>query len=167
MSDIPLPEIPAPLPPEDRPFGRTVLGILEPTGINARIALTLAAGVSCLIFAGACKLFQLPPLPGFDGSLFLQPSPFTTIIIIAVLVLISTLVGTVLAGAVHFEAGLFAAAFGMIAISLRCGTIQSVLFEANGSNTVFFRLAGEVLILGVILGIAWLMLRKSPAQCTA
>jgi hypothetical protein len=164
MSDMPMSDSPmadSALPPlDDRPFGRHVLGFWNPVGISARIALAIAAGASCLIFAAACRLFELPALPGFDGSLFLQPFPAAAFLIIAVLVLVSTLVGTVLAGAVHFEAGLFAAAFGMIVVSLRCGTIQSVLFEAGGNGSVYGRLIVELIILGLILAVAWLMLRQ-------
>jgi hypothetical protein len=156
MSDMPTPA------PQlaDKPLLRHAFGAHSPAGLTARIALTIAAGVSCLIFAFAGRLFQIPSLPGSDGIFFLQPSPIAVILIVAVLLIVSTLVCTVLAGAVHFEAGLFAAAFGLIAITLRCGTIQSVLFEANGSQTVFIHLIIELLLLGVILIVAWLMLRQ-------
>jgi hypothetical protein len=163
MSDIPMAEQPDtndPFPPplEDRPFGRQVLGFWSPAGVSARVALTVAAAVSCLIFAAACRIFSLPALPGFDGSLFLQVSPAAAFVIIAVLILVTTLIGTVLAGAIHFEAGLFAAAFGLMIVSLRCGTIQSVLFETGGKSSVYFRLFIELILLGLIIAVAWLML---------
>lgn len=144
----------------DKPLLQRALGVASPTGLTARFALATAAGVSCLIFAFACRVFQIPSLPGYDGIFFLQPSPIAIIAIVAVLLIVATLVCTVLAGAVHFEAGLFAAAFGLITITLRCGTIQSVLFEANGSQSIFLRLIIELLLLGVVLIIAWLMLRQ-------
>jgi hypothetical protein len=164
MSDIPMAEQTdrndSYLPPlEDRPFGRMVMGFWSPAGVSARVALTVAAAMSCLIFAAGCRLCDLPTLPGFDGSLLLQPSP-SAVIVIAILLLVATLVGTVLAGAIHFEAGLFAGAFGLMIFSLRCGTIQSVLFESGGTSSVYFRLVAEVVILGVILGVAWMILRQ-------
>jgi hypothetical protein len=154
-------DMPTPLPIHiERPLLRRAFGVASPSGLTARIALTIAAAVSCLIFAIACRIFRIPSLPGYDGIFFLQPSPIADILIVGVLVIVATLVCTVLAGAVHFEGGFFAAAFGLIAITLRCGTIQSVLFEANGSQTVFVRLTIELLLLGAILAIAWLMLRQ-------
>jgi FtsH-binding integral membrane protein len=64
----------------------------------------------------------------------------------------------VLAGSVRFEAGLFAAALGMIVVSLRSGTVQTVLQQSNGDDHVFVALAAELLILAVVLGALWAML---------
>jgi len=128
--------------------------------MSDRIALAIAVGVSYLIFAAASKYFDLPILPGFDGSIICQPSPLAAFVIVAVALAVATLVGTVLAGAVRFEAGLFAAAFGLMAFSLRCGTMQSVLLESGGNESVFVRLAVEMLILGVFLAALWAMLLR-------
>jgi hypothetical protein len=143
---------------DDRAFGGRVLGIWNPNGLSARIALAIAVGINCLIFAAASQYFELPILPGFDGSIICQPSPVSAFAVVAVTLAVATLVGTVLAGAVRFEAGLFAAAFGLMAFSLRCGTMQSVLLEAGGNEGVFVRLAVELLILGLCLGGMWTVL---------
>ena len=113
-----------------------------------------------LIFAAASRYFELPILPGYDGSVLCQPSPVSAFAVVAVALAVATLVGTVLAGAVRFEAGLFAAAFGLMAFSLRCGTMQSVLLEAGGNEAVFVRLAVELLILGIFLGGMWALLLR-------
>ncbi|MGD0141417.1 MAG: hypothetical protein ABSD28_21365 [Tepidisphaeraceae bacterium] len=145
---------------DDRTFGQRVLGIWTPSVMGARIALAVAVGVSCLIFAAASRYFELPILPGYDGSILCQPSPVSAFAVVAVALAVATLVGTVLAGAVRFEAGLFAAAFGLMAFSLRCGTMQSVLLEAGGNEAVFVRLAVELLILGIFLGGMWALLLR-------
>jgi hypothetical protein len=126
--------------------------------MSDRIALAIAVGVSCLIFGFASRYFELPILPGYDGSIICQPSPVSAFAVVAVALAVATLAGTVLAGAVRFEAGLFAAAFGLMAFSLRCGTMQSVILEAGGNEGVFVRLAVELLILGIFLGGMWAVL---------
>jgi hypothetical protein len=128
--------------------------------VSARIALTVAAAAACIIFDVAARQFGLPVLPGFDGSVLAQPSPIVDLFIILVALAVATLVGTIIARAVHFEAGLFAAAFGLMLLSLRCGTMQSVLFEANGSQNVYWRLILETIILGAFLVGLWFLLCK-------
>lgn len=145
-----------------------VLGYWGSAGISARTAMTVATGAACLIFVLGSRQFGLPILPGFDGSILAQPAPLVALFLIAVMLAASALVGTIIARAVHFEAGLFSAAFGLIVLSLRCGTIQSVLFESNGSQTVYLRLILELLILGAFLvGIWFLLCRFDSSAKTA
>ena len=137
-------------------FGERILGVFLPWGTRGRIAIALAMGVACLIFGAGSQWLAIPQFPGFDGSLLRQPSPAMAVTAVAILLLLTTIVGTVLAGAVRFEAGLAAAATGLAVISLRSGTIRSVLFDANGEAGVYITLIGETIILGIILVCLWL-----------
>jgi hypothetical protein len=143
---------------DDGAFGRWVLGFAAPRGNAARAGLLVAAGINCAIFAVGARWFGLPELPGFDGSLIHQPSAFVAFLTVAVLLAITTLIGTVVAGAVRFEAGLFAAAFGLMMISMRCGTMQSVLLESGGTASVYGGLSLELVILGIFLIAIWTLL---------
>ncbi|MGA3066301.1 MAG: hypothetical protein ABSF29_05580 [Tepidisphaeraceae bacterium] len=143
---------------DHRVFGRGILG--RPRGGAAQAVVLLAVIACCGIFGTAARWFQLPELAQFDGSLLVGKSAAANLLIIAVLMLICTLVGTLIAGCVRFEAGFFAACVGLMVISLRSGTMQSVLFEAGGSQSVFGILAGEMVILAAILGIVWTILIK-------
>ncbi len=143
---------------DDRVFGKWVIGFWRPHGFRARVALILAATVCALIFTLAAQWLRLPPLPGFDGSLLLEPSPLTAILGVGVLLLLTTLVATILAGAVRFEAGFFAASMGMLTLSLRAGTSRSVIFESGGSGSVYFKLSFELLLLGLFLIADWALL---------
>ena len=146
--------------PDDQRLDRMVLGFWGSAGISARTALIIAAGTACLIFGIGANQFGLPILPGFDGSLLAQPAPLVVLFLVAVMLAGSALVGTIIARSIHFEAGLFSAAFGLMVLSLRCGTIQSVLFESDGSQTVYLRLVPELLILGAFLVGIWFLLCK-------
>lgn len=144
---------------DEHVFYRAVIGFWTPRGISARVALSLAVLAACGIFALGSRWLGVPVLAGFDGSLLLQPSPAAAIVAMAALLLVCTLVGTVLAGAVRFEAGLFAASFAMLIISYRCGTMQSVLLEGDGQPGLYWILILELLILSIILVGLWFLLR--------
>jgi hypothetical protein len=144
--------------PDDGAFGGWVLGFARPSGTAARAALLVAAGVNCVIFGVGTRWFGLPELPGFDGSLIHQPSAFAALVVVAVLLAVATLVGTVVAGAVRFEAGLFAAAFALLTISVRCGTMQSVLLESDGKESIYLGLSVELIMLGIFLIALWMVL---------
>jgi hypothetical protein len=144
---------------DEAAFSRGVIGFWNPSGTSGRIALIAAVLAGCAIFAAGSRWFGVPALPGFDGGLLLQPAPAAAIIEVAALLLVATVVGTVLAGAIHFEAGLFAATFAMLTLSGRCGTIQSVLLESAGRQRVYWILFLELLILSAIIAGLWFMLR--------
>jgi hypothetical protein len=137
-------------------FGSGALG--RPHGAVAQAIVVVAVLVSWVICGFAARWLGLPELVHYDGSLLMGESPVSAVIIAAVLLLVCTLIGTVIAGCVRFEAGLFAACVGLMALSLRGGTSQSVLFEGNGSPHVYMVLTIELAILGGIIALAWGML---------
>jgi hypothetical protein len=141
-------------------FGKWVLGFWHPRGTPARVAMLLALIADCLFFGWGTRWLRTPELTGFDGSLLAGRSAIGNVISVAMLMGVATLIGTILAGAVRFEAGLFAACTALTIVSLRCGTMQSVLFEASGSSAVYITLAFEIVILAIILAILWIMLVK-------
>jgi hypothetical protein len=140
---------------DDRPFTRWVVSFGTPHGMRARTALALALVVDCALFYLASRWFAFPELRGFDGSIICQSSPIIGFIVVAILLAIGTLLGTAIAGAVRFEAGLFAATFALMVLSRQCGDMQQVLFEAGGNSAVFLRLAFELVILGLLLAGTW------------
>ena len=154
--------------PDHASFEKWVVGFASPVGMTARSALAVAAAVAAAIFVFGSRTFSLPKLPGFDGSILAQPAPLAGLLVVAVMIFVAGLVGTVIAGGIHFDAGLFAAACGLIALSCRSGTMQSVLFDAAGSQDVFIRLIMELLILGAFLFALWFVLyRLSGAKAAA
>jgi len=145
-------------PIDDHVFGQWVLGFARPNGTSARVGLIAAVAINCAIITLGSRAFALPSLPGFDGSILHQPSPITAFATIAILLLVATLVGTIVAGAVRFEAGLFAALLSLVVISFRCGTMQSVLLEAGGNESVYISLTLELVIFAAIIFGLWMLL---------
>jgi hypothetical protein len=151
-------DISAPTHVDDHVFGQWVLGVVKPSGTSARVGLIAAVAINCAIITVGSRWLRLPALPGFDGSILHQPSPLAAFAAIAILLLIATLVGTVVAGAVRFEAGLFAATLSLVTISFQCGTMQSVLLEAGGNESVYNGLILELLIFTALIALLWMLL---------
>lgn len=92
---------------------------------------------------------------GFDGSLLLGQGALANVVIAAALTLGAVVLGTLLAGAVRPDAGLFAAAAGLLALGNRGQSIVAVLHDENGARGSYLMLALELLILFGVLAAGW------------
>jgi hypothetical protein len=97
---------------------------------------------------------------GFDGSLLMSEGAFGNVVLTAAMLLSAVAVGTVLAGAIRPDAGLFAGAFGLMAVANRGRGAYAVLHDAGGGRTVYLILALELVALYALLGGAWFLLRE-------
>lgn len=129
----------------------------RPPGWQSRTFLLLACVVACALFAWAGGLFGISRERGFDGSLLMSPGPMGNLLVTGVLTFAAVTIGTLVAGFVRPDAGLFAAAVGLTALSVRGGEIPDVLHDAGG-RSVFLVLALELVLLYAFLGAAWWML---------
>src|SRR5687768_9949035 len=80
---------------------------------RVRFLLGSAAAVAAMLFLLGGRLVGIPYYPGFEASLVYQPSPSVALVTTGLLILVTTSIGTVIAGTVRFDAGLFAAAVGL------------------------------------------------------
>ena len=119
-----------------------------------RLLLTTAATLACLMFWFAGQWFHVPEHPGHEISLALQPSPTAVLLLTGVVLCAATAVGTIVAGSIRFDAGLFAGAIGLAALSSRGGPMRYVTQAADGPG-IFLAMALELLVLGALLGLAW------------
>src|SRR4051812_9391607 len=90
-------------------------------GYRSKLLLLVALLLTMGAFVFASRTFRVPVSPRFDGSLLAQPSPFVSLAIVAVTMLAGVLISTLIAGTIRFDAGLFCATLGMVALSIRCG----------------------------------------------
>jgi hypothetical protein len=118
-----------------------------------RILLGVATAISFAMFWFVGSWFNIPINRGFNASLLTQPSGFTTMVIVALTILVSIVVCTIVAGSVRSDAGLFCTALGLMALSIRGGPMRYTLFDAKSS--LFFTLAIELLVLFAIFGAGW------------
>src|SRR6266566_5062193 len=121
---------------------------------RARILL-LTGSVLCFIgFWWTAKAFHIPRYSGYDASLFLDGS---------VMMIVCVSVGTAVAGMVRFNAGLLTACLGLAALSFRGGEPRHTILWADstiGESAIFLRFFGELLVLSVMIGAAWWILRN-------
>src|SRR5947209_18306446 len=125
---------------------------------RTRLLLICGAMVCFVIFWFAGAVFHIPYFRGYEASLLQMPSPTMDLIVVIVLVLGCTAIGTLIAGSVRFDAGLFVATLGLSALSMRGGPMGDVLRTAAnraGPPVVFFMLALELLFLYAVIGVAW------------
>ena len=133
-----------------------------------QIAFCSTITVCFAIFWYSSRLIGFPQEPRHGGSLFRQPvlicagALFTGIVLIYCL----TLLTTALLASRWMFAGLAATTAGLTAWSIRGGPIREVLFYAP-SSSVFITLAVELLVLGGIVGAAWLLLWRAYRESAA
>jgi hypothetical protein len=123
----------------------------------------LVPGVAVLSYAASWWVagrLRISHAHGFDGSLLATGQALINVVVAAAVVLAAGTVGTIIAGGVRPDAGLFAAAFALLALGNRGRTVTTVLHDANGASSIFLLLALELLILYALLGaIGWVLLR--------
>ncbi|HZN67918.1 MAG TPA: hypothetical protein VFB66_21715 [Tepidisphaeraceae bacterium] len=120
-----------------------------------RLLLLTAMAVSCTLFWLSGRTFGIPEHVGYEDSLALQPSALLDMLVTGVTLLVCTALSTAIVGTVRFEAGLFAGAVGLTALSVRGGPVRYVLQEA-GAPRIFLAMALELVVLYGFLGLAWL-----------
>src|SRR5437763_3905759 len=86
-----------------------------------RTLLTVGSIVCYLVFRFVGKTFGIPQIPHYQASLLMNPTPTVAIVLTAVTLVACVLIGSLVAGVVHFEGGLFCAVVGMLALSTRGG----------------------------------------------
>ena len=120
-----------------------------------RLLLLTAMAVSCTLFWLSGRTFGIPEHVGYEDSLALQPSALLDMLVTGLVLLACTALSTAIVGTVRFEAGLFAGAVGLTALSVRGGPVRYVLQEA-GAPRIFLAMALELVVLYGFLGLAWL-----------
>ncbi|MGH7177610.1 MAG: hypothetical protein ACREJC_09540 [Tepidisphaeraceae bacterium] len=127
--------------------------------LRTRVLLAAGAGASFACFWLGGGWLDIPQNRGYSISLLQQPSPVLALLVTAIVFIACTALSSLIAGSVRFEAGLFCAAVGLSALSLRGGPLRYVLFDAD-KPVVFWRLAIELTLLFTILGLAWVVLER-------
>jgi hypothetical protein len=131
--------------------------VLISYSMKERALLTVGSVLAYLIFSFVGRSFSIPELPGYAASLMAHPSPLLSMVLTAMTLVACVLLATFIAGRVHFEAGLFCAAIGMVAFSTRGGPMRYVLMYATGPG-VYMRLAFETALLFGVIAVGWYVL---------
>lgn len=124
---------------------------------RSRVLMTLAVVICFGMFWYLGKRVPIPGMRGFGGSLLLDRQPLLEVAGTWVALGVSVIVGTLIVGRIRVEAGLFAACLGLSALSIRAGSVQSVVMAHPYPGT-YLVLAGEVLVLLLgLVGVSYLL----------
>lgn len=136
---------------------------------QARGLILMAGVVSLLLAWWLARVLAVPPEPGFQGSLALQRNVVLSFLMCAGIVAAAAGIGTAIAGGVRFNAGLFAAGLALAALSWRGGPTRETFLYAlamRGPSEIFLMMAMEIVLLGLIIGGAWWVLRSMHVSGT-
>ncbi len=108
------------------------------------------------------RAFNVPAFVEYQGSLLQQPSWIFALAGTAIIYLLAVAAATALGSGVRFNAGLLAGGLALATLSARSGSAQQLMFwgfsHSDGSAGFFFELIGELMLLGGLVGAAWLSL---------
>lgn len=113
-----------------------------------RLVIWGSAAVALVVFWFAGEWFGIPYVRGYAASL-LQGSAVANVIVVAVIYLAIVAAAGALLGRVRPGIGVFAAAFGLAAISLRGGTVSDLLRD-HGASAAYGMMLGETVLLAVV-----------------
>lgn len=129
---------------------------------RARLLLATAGVLACALFIQGARWLGVPDSPGFGGSLLIAGGVAASLALALGAGALSALIGTLLAGRIRFNAGLFVAAIGLCALSVRGGPSRQTWLTAQitlAPSGIFLRMALETLLLGLLLAAIWWTLR--------
>lgn len=127
---------------------------------RTRLLLATASVVCFGLFWWLGAAFGIPSHRVVGASLLWQ-APATVVgdlLLTAVGLIVAVVLGTALAGTLRFDAGLFAACLGLLALSVRGGTLGDVLRTQGAGPGLYLLLALELLLLDGFIGLAWSVL---------
>ncbi len=130
-------------------FTRSILAYHRP-----RVLLAAASAVCFALFWWIAGVLHVPEALHLDPSLATQSSPILSFLLAGILLALCTVIGTLIAGGVRTDAGLFAACAGLGAMAIRFGPAGQVYREADGVG-IFIWLATETILFYALVAAGW------------
>ena len=125
--------------------------------IGMRLTIWGSGGLALLAFWYIGATFTIPQVRGYAGSL-LQGTAIANLLLVAVVYFSIAAATSIVLGRIRPGIGVFAASFGLAAISVRGGTVSSVLRDL-GATTTYGMFLGETVVLAAIAAGAMLLSR--------
>jgi len=120
---------------------------------RGKVCLLLGTILNIGVFKFVATAIRFPETPLSSVSLLQQPSPVIALLAILLTILICTTAGTIIAGSIREDAGLFCACGALIFLSTRGGTLRETLLASSGDK-VYLQLALESTAFVVMVSLA-------------
>lgn len=120
---------------------------------RGKVYILLGIILSIGILKFTANSIGFPETPHVAASLLQHASPIVVIPAILITFVVCTAVGTIIAGSVREDAGLFCASVALVAVSLSGGTVRNALLEGSGTRTLL-QLELESIVFVVMLSLA-------------
>lgn len=119
-----------------------------------RTRTLLASGgiLACVLAATAFAAMGLPAAGSLSPSLFTQPSPVLSIVLVAVLLVVSAGLGTAIGGRIRPDSGMLAAACALVAVSWSTGSVRHLIFTLPPGSSPMALMAMEAAVLMGLMG---------------
>jgi hypothetical protein len=118
------------------------------------LLLSLVTGACVVVTWMAAKLLGWPTFMRQEASVLASAAPMMGIATAVVSLAICIPLGTLLAGRLRFDAGMFTAAIGLAALAARGGPVSGAL-RSTANPRLYLTLALESVMLLGLLGLAW------------
>lgn len=123
-----------------------------------RVLMALTALSGYLIIHLLSTWLRLPAATDRSPSILLNQPWGLALPVLFIGLILSAAVGSLIGGRVRPDAGLIAAAFGLLAMSIRSGTVRFAFLSGKGAS-VYAIMAMEMVLLYVMLLFIWIALR--------
>ncbi len=130
--------------------------VWQSSSFRGKVLLVIGCAVGFALALGAAAAVGFPhDRNGYvsaaaDALLLHQGAPWAALLMIVILVPLLVTVGSVIAGSIRHDAGLFVAGFSLCAWSERGGTIRVALIDAHGPSVLLLMVL-EVMILYAVV----------------
>jgi hypothetical protein len=118
------------------------------------LLLSVVAAACVAITSVAAKLLGWPTFARQEASVLASAAPMMGIAAVVVSLAVCTPLGTLLARRLRFDAGMFTAAIGLAALSVRGGPVSGAL-RSTANPRLYLTLALESVMLLGLLGLGW------------
>jgi hypothetical protein len=120
-----------------------------------RALLLIATAAACAVVLAVARWARVPYFEKYESSVWVMPGAVGRLAMVVAAFVAATAIATILAGGVRIDAGLFAAAVGLAALSTRGGPMRYVLAHAETQPSVYAGLFFELLTLAVTMAALW------------
>jgi len=138
----------------ERAVAMKALDAWSEASLLSRLLITSAGAVSVALTWGLARMFGVPGMPASDVSILGQSALFPSLVGVLLMVMASTVVGTLIAGRIRSEAGVFCGAIALAILSTWFGTMRQAFFYFTSPANVMTLLFELCFLFALLVGAA-------------